>query len=419
VDKETFHLIKDKLLTLPDLNTAVIKKMTEKQLLSYVQVLSVTADTFPVQKEELEYALQEMDHMQVVQWLKILSSSLSQIHADNLVNDCEKQIGLCEDIESIRHDRLKAFIEYFMSTLGLLFSDIHHALEDLHLDSPVHKHDEAQPERIKEKLRTITELNFEKIEQMTESELYKYLETLDAFQNEYSSQENGLRGSIKIKHYAFVMQWLNAIEESLAKIHADALLENCRSQISLNKDFNSIRPEKLEAFVNYFLTTMSMLSADIKMLNLPAGKPEDEQGGADGSDRANIADFEVILPAGPDSNRSILTLYKMKIFSHSLKMALADSGHELIGITTGEDALRYMIAKKPDLFILDEDFSGIGAYEIAKVIRKIGQKAPIIYTTSTITKETMVKFMEAGVADFIMKPITASEVQGKVSKHLI
>ena len=103
---------------------------------------------------------------------------------------------------------------------------------------------------------------------------------------------------------------------------------------------------------------------------------------------------------------------------NSFKNALGDIGHKLIGVTTAEAAVSYLKTAKPDLFILDEDLPGTDVYVLIKIIRATGQLAPIIFTTSKITKDKMVKFMEAGVADFIAKPITPADVQKKVTKHL-
>jgi DNA-binding response OmpR family regulator len=70
------------------------------------------------------------------------------------------------------------------------------------------------------------------------------------------------------------------------------------------------------------------------------------------------------------------------------------------------------------LFVIDEDLPGTNSYVFTKIIRATGHLGPIIFTTSKITKDKMVKFMEAGVADFIVKPITPADVQKKVTKHL-
>jgi CheY-like chemotaxis protein len=416
--KKDTAVIKDKLMGIADLNASAILGMNDKQLKSYTDSLSVTAGTFPVQKGELESALIAMDYAHVFQWMKTISSSLSLIHADTLFRECEKQINQYQDLENIRHEKLKAYIEYFMSTLDIFFTDIHDILEFFHLEEVEPQKDEPQPEKIKEKLLTITELNSGKIELMSDEQLYSYLEALNSFLNDFPLQENGLKSSAKIRHYVFVLQWMTSIEESLAKIHADELLEECRGQIAQCRDFNSIRHEKLEAFVNYFLSSLSMLSADINMLHLPKSKPAPAPVDTHEKKAENITKAEVISPgAGPDS-KSMLIVNKMRLFMNNFKVALGDCEHEVIGITSSDGALNYLRTAKPDLFIIDEDLPGKDGYMLTIMIRKMGQMAPVIMTTSKLTKDKMVRFMGVGVADFIFKPITANDVQKKVTKHI-
>ena len=408
-------IIKEKLLSLSDIDSEAIKGMTDKQLLSYTQALNVTSTAFPLQKEELAYAFKEMDYASVFQWLKIISSSLSQMHADELARDCEKHIDLNQDLNTVRHEKVKVFLDYFIPTLDLFFDDLHQVLDDLEVEE-VEQQREVEPVKVKEKLLTIKELDADHIKQMSDAELCDYIKALNDFHVEFQAQENGLRGSLKIRHYVFVLQWLTTIEESLLKLHATELASDCRNQIDLNKDFNNIRHEKLEMFVNYFLSSLSMLSADIKMLHLPKQMTPvvDKEAVAE-----HIAvEVELLSPgSGPDA-KTILIINKMTMFMNSLKNAMGDKGHMLIGVTTAESAIGYLKTAKPDLFILDEDLPGTDVLVLIKIIRATGQMAPIICTTSKIKKETMVKFMEAGVADFIMKPITPADVQKKISKHL-
>jgi len=405
--------VKSKLSAVSELNTELINKMTDTQLLSYVQALDVTANTFPMQKEELEYAFNAKDYAPVMQWLGVISSSLVQVHADALVKYCEKHIDLNQDIENIRHEKLKIFIDYFMPTLEVFYNDIHDLLVTMEEEEEAQ---EVQPAKVREKLLTVSELNAKTIKQMSEEELDEYVGVLNFFHENFHTQENGLRSAVKIKHYVFVMQWLTSIEESLTKIHAGHLLDDCRSQIELNKDFNNIRHDKLEIFVNYFLSSLSMLAADIKQLHLPKQMPKKEAAKAVIEDLKS--EVEQISAGSSKNAKTILIVNKMKIFMNSVKSALSESGHELLGATSGLVALGYLKSAKPDLLIIDVDLTDVDCYRLVKTIRDFGHKIPIIFTTSKITKESMVKFMEAGVADFIAKPIVPQDVQKKIAKHL-
>jgi CheY-like chemotaxis protein len=399
---------KEKLLAISDLSSEKIDQMKENQLQDYIRTLSVCVNVFPAQKEKLESAFLTMDYASVLQWLKIIRNSLFRIHADNLAKECEKQINLNHDLENIRHEKFRVFIDYFISSLTMFFADITRSLSELESEQ---KH-ESKADIIRDKLLTVSELNSEKIEKMTEAQLADYTEQLISFHEDFGAQENGLKNSVKIKHYAFVMQWLTGIEDSLSKIHADELLEECRSQISLNKDYNNIRHERLEVFVNYFLSSLSMLASDIKTLDLPKQEQKKENHGA-------AVEVELVSSgAKSSSSRSILIINKSKSFFNSIRLALRDTGHELLGATSSDNAFAYLKRAKPDLFILDDDMPGIAGYELTKKIREAGQMAPIIFTARNITKADMVKVIEAGVADIIIKPIAAGELQKKVALHL-
>ena len=413
-----FAAIKEKLSAIVDLDADSINNMTEQQLQGYIGTLNVTANIFAVQKERLEDALLTVNHTHVMQWLKLICCSLMQIHAYDLARDFEKQIDQFQALDSIRHEKLKAYVVYFLSTMAMLFDDIRQLLKELEFEEVKQKEEVTPTAKIRGKLLTVPELNSEKIEQMTESELVNYIEALQAFNNEFPALENGLRGSIKTRQYVFVLQWLSSIDESLCKIHADCLSEDCRNQINLSADPSSIRHEKLEISVNYFLTTLSILSTEIRMLYLQKWI---QNGGSKAAKEATNdlrIEVEILFPGASASSKIILAINRMKLFLNSFRIALGDAGYKLVGASSSEAALNYLKTTNPDLFIIDEDLPEMNGYLLTKKIREIGQMAPIIFTTNDITTAKMVKIMEAGAADFIIKPIVASDVQKKVAKHL-
>jgi hypothetical protein len=260
-------LKKESLCAIAELNAGKIMKMTDEQLLAYQVTLTNAVNLFPIQKERLEDALKKMDYPPVLQWLKAMRNSLVQIHADNLAKDCDKQLAVYHDIPHIRHDKFKTFIDFMLGTLGMLYRDIQWLLEELTTEEEgVVK--ESYAERVREQLSAISELNPAAIERVKDDQLKGYVKSLLNFKEECPAQENGLRGSFKMKNYASVIRWLGVIETSLAQIYADSLMEECRRQINLNHDYGTIRHEKLELFINYFLTSLSLLCEDIGTLKL-------------------------------------------------------------------------------------------------------------------------------------------------------
>jgi hypothetical protein len=255
------------LLTLSDLNHETIRKLTDKQYQSYIESLISSVNIFPLQRNKLETAFKDKDYTLVLQWLKSIRNRLSQIHADKLVAEFDKHIHLYHDVGNIRHDKMRIFIDYLFSLMSMLFSDLQNIIEDKDAD-PM----SGALAKIKDRLYTVAELNASKIESMSEEQIISYVENLSAFQEHLHTQENGLRGSFKIKQYASMLRWLSQIEEALAKIHADSLVDDCRTQINQYRELNNIRHEKVDIFINYFLSSLNMLAADINALNLPKPK---------------------------------------------------------------------------------------------------------------------------------------------------
>jgi len=256
---------REQLLRISDLNMETIQNFNDKQFQGYVETLISAINIFPLQRDKLESAFRDKDYALALQWMNSIRNRLSQIHADNIVKEYDKHIHLYQDITAVRHEKMKVFVDYLFSMVNMLYADVQRVLYDVDAEGPK----SGALVKIKERLYTITELNAKKIEALTEEQIIPYIENLSAFQENLNAQENGLRGSFKIKQYASMLRWLSQIEEALVKIHADNLTEDCRNQIKQNKDINGIRHERLEIFVNYFMTSLNMLATDITSLNLP------------------------------------------------------------------------------------------------------------------------------------------------------
>jgi hypothetical protein len=259
---------KEDLLNIADLNAEKIKVLTEKQLQSFTKTLKLFSNVFPMQKGQLESAFRNKDYATVLQCLRSIENRLSQIHADAFASACKKQIDLHHDLNNIRHEKLEVFIDYFISNLVLFFSDIQDILEELELKE-IGQKQEMISDKLKEKISHIEELDSDVIKKLTDEQLNTFIENLNAFSEDYPTQEAGLKNSIKHRQYASTLRWLVAIQKSLAKIHAANLADECMTQIEQNKDIRNIRHEKLEVFTNYFLASISILSTDIAKLNLP------------------------------------------------------------------------------------------------------------------------------------------------------
>ena len=257
---------------------------------------------------------------------------------------------------------------------------------------------------IRERLFEISELNIaQKLIQMRDAELDEYIAALNRFTEEFPSWEAELKGALEMRDYLSFSKCLVVIREALILIYADELAEECLKQIN---GLVAVKHEKIEAYMTYLLSLLSMLSIDIQMAIY---KDENDEESA-----------AIDSPAGePDSGKkSVLAVDDNTFFLDSLKKALLDTDYRFIGVNSGASALGFLEGHSPDLFILDIEMPEMDGYELARNIRKRGEKAPILFLTGNATKDYVLKALKAGAADFIVKPVTQRQVLERINKFI-
>jgi DNA-binding response OmpR family regulator len=86
----------------------------------------------------------------------------------------------------------------------------------------------------------------------------------------------------------------------------------------------------------------------------------------------------------------------------------------------GEEALRQMRARKPDVILLDVMLPGMDGFEICALIRAnmATRDIPIIFLTALADTVSKVKAYEAGGVDYITKPFDFREVAARITMRL-
>jgi CheY-like chemotaxis protein/HPt (histidine-containing phosphotransfer) domain-containing protein len=257
-----------------------------------------------------------------------------------------------------------------------------------------------------EYLYLIPELKMAWAKPMTLNELKDYLQSLEFFIDSFPAEEEKIKIAMAAKDYAGLSRCLSVIRDMLVAIYADELAQESQRQIY---ELKNVKHEKLEAFMAYFLKTLSMLSIDIQMAILK--NQEDEQ------ERPALKE-PVSGTVEANEKKTVLAVDDTPFFLAVLKKALQDVDFRLTCVTSGMDALRYLEKHKPDVFLLDIDMPEMDGYELAAKIREIGQKAPIVFLTGNAKKENVVKAVKAGAADFIVKPINKEEILSKIGRYI-
>ena len=395
---------RESLLKISELNlTGKIEQMDESKLSNFVQLLNSFSDNLPGLEKKIKDALVKKDNDALKKHITAVRDLLGKINADEMAQDCTKQINR---IGAEKHEKIEAYMRYFLSSLSILSADIQKAQQEPDESSDAAKSAAGETGNVSEnmyieRLLDISELNLTgKIEQMKEDELNAYLELLNTFTDNFPAQEEKINEALRTKdNDAFVKQ-LTEVKDVLENIYADEMAQDCAKQIGA---IGTTSPEKIEAYMRYFLSTLSMLSIDIQMAQ-------------------QKTDAAAIIPEKEDddfkTDARILAVDDTAFFLTILKKILQDTRYKLTCVSSGRDALKYLEKSQPDIFLLDIEMPGMDGYELAARIKESGQKAPIIFLTGNAKKEYLAKAVKVGAVDFIIKPINKDVLLGKIRKYL-
>ena len=255
----------------------------------------------------------------------------------------------------------------------------------------------------KKRLYEITGLNLAgKLEKMNDIQLETYWQTLNDFTEKLPKLEEELNSALNARNFISFHEKITKLRDLMIQINADDYAKDCQLQI---KELVNANYEKLEAKTTNLLVNISSLSIDIQMELLKRQRDDEETLPAKTEDQQGV-------------KKSILAVDDQAISLSTLKSFLKDTPYKLTCSASGEDALNFLQHNTPDLFILDIMMPEMDGYELAEKIRKRDQKTPIIFLTGNSTKESVLKAILAGGADFIVKPVNKEQVIKRISKFI-
>ena len=238
---------------------------------------------------------------------------------------------------------------------------------------------------------------------MTNVQLDSYAALLHSFVEDFPSHEAEIKNAMEARDIKSITRLLTSLREILIGIHADNLAEECWKRLN---SFDEERPDKIEAYVTFLLSTLTALSIDLQMAFYKVDEEESSLASSDGQDN-DSGTIKSILAVDDDA-------YSLDTF----KAALKDVPCKIIGATSGLSALGVLNKLKPNLFVLDIEMPGMDGITLAAEIRSLGHDGPIIFITGKSTREYVQKCIQAGASDFIVKPINPSDAVNRIKKFL-
>ncbi|MEV4538863.1 response regulator transcription factor [Asanoa sp. NPDC049518] len=96
-----------------------------------------------------------------------------------------------------------------------------------------------------------------------------------------------------------------------------------------------------------------------------------------------------------------------------LLRALRDRGHAVAAATTAMDGLRAALDDRPDLVVLDLGLPDVDGAELLRMLRAVS-RVPVIVATARDAETEIVRVLDAGADDYLVKPFTAAQLDARV-----
>lgn len=93
--------------------------------------------------------------------------------------------------------------------------------------------------------------------------------------------------------------------------------------------------------------------------------------------------------------------------------ALAEQGHDVESAATAMAGLELAIKGKPDLVLLDLGLPDLDGTELLRMIRAVSQ-VPVIVITARGTDDVVVRTLDAGADDYLVKPFSVSQLEARI-----
>jgi len=114
--------------------------------------------------------------------------------------------------------------------------------------------------------------------------------------------------------------------------------------------------------------------------------------------------------------RKILLVDDSKTELHFLSELLGKHGYSVRTAANGEEAMRRLAEDRPDLILMDVVMPGQNGFQLTRSITRDPHysNVPVIMCTSKSQETDKVWGMRQGARDYVVKPVDADELIGKI-----
>jgi len=97
----------------------------------------------------------------------------------------------------------------------------------------------------------------------------------------------------------------------------------------------------------------------------------------------------------------------------SLERALRERGHDVRSARTGLDGLSMIVDDPPEVVVLDLGLPDVDGLELLKMLRAVSE-VPVIAATARDDEAVIVRTLDAGADDYLVKPFSAEQLEARI-----
>lgn len=103
-----------------------------------------------------------------------------------------------------------------------------------------------------------------------------------------------------------------------------------------------------------------------------------------------------------------------------VKLSLGDQNYDIVGVTSGKEAISYVKDSAPDILVLDLMMPGVNGYEVCQAVRENPKtKAiPIIILSAKSQMLDKLNAIDVGADDYMCKPFDPDELARRIKLNL-
>lgn len=116
--------------------------------------------------------------------------------------------------------------------------------------------------------------------------------------------------------------------------------------------------------------------------------------------------------------KKILIVDDEPAFTNLVDQILTQKGYQVLKASDGQEALRLLFAHKPDLVLLDVVMPKMDGWQTLSRIRELSDIPIIILTGKRGDEEDIVRGLDCGADDYLLKPVRNRELVARVQAAL-